>query len=1277
MKTALKFASALCLAAGLLPALAVAQNAANGDALYRRVITPDLPSCATSFCHSSMPRNNVGKLNRGADAQVIKAKIAADNTAAARGPMAPLHGVITDAQLNDIAAYLAGQFGTTPNYIATSSIPSVSVSATSLSFAAQNLNSTSAAQTLTVSNAAAATGALNLTTIATTAGSDFAVSGGSCQAGGSVAVGASCTINVTFTPTATGTRNGSLSIAHNGANGRTDVSLSGTAVNLSPAVSVSPTALTFSSATGTASSPMRVTLSNTGTAALSLSSLTLGGTQASDYTLAASSTCAANGSVAGGSSCVLDVVFTPTVTGARNATLTIAHNAAGSPSVIALSGTGTAVAQPGIALDATTLELGRQVVGMTSAAQTLTLTNTGGAALTLSGISASGNDAGDFVLGGTCATNAAIAARGTCTITVAMRPVTLGNKVATLNVASNAPTGAVRVTLRGTSVRTAEPQVGLSQATLGFGSVTLGVRSMARTVVFTNTGTAPMTVGSITSTSPEFVVTHDCPATLAVNAFCTLSTVYTPVTPNSAESIVITTNALSSPNSVVLTGLGTAAMMPVLAWQPSATALTFASTVVGVSSASQSLTLVNQGPGAVMLNTVGVAGANASSFAIASASTCRAGVSLNANASCTVMVNFVPGTTGPKLASLQVASNGTPPAEIALSGSGASPSTEVGMLTLNQSTLDFSSIGLIAGQTSSPLSVTVSNGSAAAVMLSSVRVSGPFTLVAPTGACATNGLTLAPGASCSVGVVYSPTAAGASTGLITLTTGSNQTLEVTLRGQASAATPRLVWQPASSTLMFSSAMVGASSSQTLTLSNQGPGAAAISALALSGMDASSFSIASASTCRANSSVAAGATCTLNLVFAPGTAGAKSATLRVESNATAPGDVVLAGTGIAANTPNGMLSVDRQQLDFSATNVAVGQTSASMNLVVSNGNVAAVTLSRVEVSGQFRLVNNGCPAATSALGVNATCTLAVAYAPTTAGANSGNLTLTTATNQVIMVSLRGASMAPTPALMWQTGGQSALQFDSTVVGMTTASRSLTLVNQGPGQVTLTAVETDGDDRASFVLASGTTCGNGVTLQQGNTCVIQLSFAPRSAGTKNAGLRIASNGSAPGAMALSGVGRAGDNGGGSPTWAVDREALSFVMARGMPSPGATIRVTNRGTTALVLTNIGTTGPFQVINSPADGCGNPHTLAAGAFCDVSVLFNAPPKEGVSTGALTIPTSTGDTKVVSLSGRSVSMNVGSSAADDERGGGALGIAWLALFGLAVVLSALARRRT
>lgn len=1256
--------AALAIGAAFASGVALAQSATEGKALYEKTFVSGIQSCRS--CHGTPTEDPA--VAPGADATRIKA------ATSSKAKMMPLRGFITDAEFNHIAKYIGDTLGKTPTYIAVTPTPSATVSATSLTFASQNLATTSAAQTVTVGNATGATAALAISSIGVTAGSDFAVTGGSCSAGGSVAAGASCTVNVVFKPTAVGDRSSTLTIAHNGTGGKSTVSLSGAAVNTSPAITVSPTALTFSSVVATDSTAKRVTISNTGTGPLVLSALTLGGSQSSDYRLIASSTCQAGGTVAGGSSCVADVVFTPGAMGTRSGTLTIAHNATGSPSTVSFSGTGTATPEPGIALDATSIDLGAQVVAvLSSSKKTLTLTNSGGSALVLGSIGTNGADAGSFVLGGTCTNGLSVPAQGTCTVTVEIKPVTLGVKTATLTIASNAKTGEASVALRATSVNTPAPEVSLSQAAVGFGSVTFNTQSMGRVVRLTNSGTAPMTVTSIVSTSAEYVSSHDCPASLAVAASCTITIVYKPTTDNSAESVVLTTNAISSPNSIVVTGQGTSTSLPVLAWQPAATSLTFASTVVGVSSASQGLTLVNKGPGAVTLTSLGTAGAAASSFAIASGSTCKVGLALAVNATCTVSINFVPGSTGSKVANLQVGSTGTPPGDVVLSGTGASPNAGTGTVTVSSSTLDFSSIGAVTGSTSAPLNLVVSNGSAASAAISSIKLTGPFALQSGvSGACATGASTLAAGSSCTLSVVYSPTAAGASTGTLTITVGT-QTVDVALKGQATAATPKLAWPANATSWPFSSTTVGSTSAvQSRTLTNQGPGSVTLSAVTTAGTDAAAFVVSGTSTCKAGTTIASGASCTVALAFSPTSSGAKSATLRVESNGTPPGDVALSGSGMAASAGTALLTADKAQLDFTGTAVAPGQTSTPMQVAIANGNVAAVTLTKTEVTGPFKVSANTCAAT---LAVNANCTISVTFVPTSGGSASGTLMLTTGSGQMIAIGLSGLSVSSGPVLAWQAGTPTAVQFDNTAVGRTSAGKSFVLTNQGPGAVTFTSIGTDGTGKAAFTTTSQTSCRTSTSLAQGASCVVSIGFAPAAAGTHAATLKIASNASAPATISLSGTGTTTDTPTGSANLTADMASLGFSGVMGHASNPETAQFTNTGTTTLTLTDIGTTGPFQVVNSASGGCTIPQTLAPNASCAVSVAFVATTPTGDSTGVLTVTGAGGENRTVLLAGRAMVANAGANNADgDDSGGGAIDL--LALAGLALLLLAGYRAR-
>jgi VCBS repeat-containing protein len=205
----------------------------------------------------------------------------------------------------------------------------VKLSSTNVSFGNQALGTASAAQGVTLTNNGS--GILNITNIAVTGpnGGDFGETNG---CGTSVAPTASCTISVTFTPTAPGVRSGTLTITDNAAGNPHTIALTGTGAG--PGATLSPASLTFAAQVdNTPSAAQTITLTNSGTAALTITSVAASG----DF--AETNNCGA--SVAAGANCAVHVTFTPTTAGSRSGTLTITDNASGSPQTAALSGTGT------------------------------------------------------------------------------------------------------------------------------------------------------------------------------------------------------------------------------------------------------------------------------------------------------------------------------------------------------------------------------------------------------------------------------------------------------------------------------------------------------------------------------------------------------------------------------------------------------------------------------------------------------------------------------------------------------------------------------------------------------------------------------------------------------------------------------------------------------------------------------------------------------------------------------------------------------------------------
>ena len=311
--------------------------------------------------------------------------------------------------------------------------PSASLSVTSLTFAGQILNTTSPSQSVTLTNVGNASLVISNIALAGTNPGDFRQSN---NCGTSLAAGASCSIGVTFTPVANGPRSATLSVADNASGSPQSVALSGTGVSAAPVAALSPSSLTFGSfPPGTTSAAQQVTLTNSGNAGLNISSITASG----DF--AETNNCGT--SLAAGANCTISVTFTPTAGGTRTGTLSVADDAAGSPQIVSLSGTGLAPA-PSVAVSPTSLNFPAQLTGSTSASQQIKLSNTGNAALSISGITAGG----DFTQSNNCGSS--LAANTNCSISVSFKPSAGGSRSGTLSIADNAAQSPQTVNLSGT-----------------------------------------------------------------------------------------------------------------------------------------------------------------------------------------------------------------------------------------------------------------------------------------------------------------------------------------------------------------------------------------------------------------------------------------------------------------------------------------------------------------------------------------------------------------------------------------------------------------------------------------------------------------------------------------------------------------------------------------------------------------------------------------------------------------------------------------------------------
>jgi hypothetical protein len=358
-----------------------------------------------------------------------------------------------------------------------------------------------------------------------------------------LAVGSTCTISVSFAPTQTGTRTGTLTIYANIPGGQATVSLSGTAAPAA-AVVLTPLTLTFpATIVNQTAKTQIVTVANTGANTVSLSSPAVTG----DFAIAAS-TCAAT--LAPDTACSLSISFTPTASGTRSGVLTVTDTAG--TQTAQLTGTGNAPATD--TLTPASLSFAQQAIGSTSAAQQVTLTNNGDVALTLITAAISPGDfasPGDFTATNSCGPS--LNPHSSCAISVAFVPTAIGNRTATLTVTDQFRSQTVALT--GTGV--APPGVSLSPASLIFPATGVGLSSPAQTLTLTNNGGLPLHIANMAMSAGFQIASSTCGSALAPASFCNLILVFTPTAPGAVSgALTLTDDAPSGSQTTNLTATG-------------------------------------------------------------------------------------------------------------------------------------------------------------------------------------------------------------------------------------------------------------------------------------------------------------------------------------------------------------------------------------------------------------------------------------------------------------------------------------------------------------------------------------------------------------------------------------------------------------------------------------------------------------------------------------------------------------------------------------------------
>jgi hypothetical protein len=699
------------------------------------------------------------------------------------------------------------------------------------------------------------------------------------------------------------------------------------------------------------------------------------------------------------------------------------------------------------------------VVNTDSMVMPFVITNTGQAATPLLLATVSGTNAADFVKSSDTCSGATVAGGATCTVGITFRPTIAASRNASLTV-SGAGLVPVVINLGGTGLTPAS----LSLSPLGdvpFGDVaTNSSQSLSFGVTNTGQDTARNLSVALTGvTGTQFIVqSNGCGSTLAGGASCDVVVLFTPGTQGS-KSATLTVSGTSGGSQVAnLTGTGVAPG----ALSISPTPFDFRDVLQGQSN-QKVFTVTNMGGSATGAPTVSLVGSGAG---FSQTNTCSAAVP--PNGSCTVTVTFAPTapTRGSQSLLLQVSASPGGTTSASISGNAQAPA----LLSVTPQSASFPNT--TRGATSTTVvTLTLSNtGDQTTGALGIARSLSDFSQTNQAGDCMT-GATLAGGASCSLHVTFTPQVDGSRAGTITLSGTPGGSTVASFTGTGLTPATLAITGPTA----FGNVVIPGTSQRTLTVTNTGQ---APSTAVTYGVT-SPFNIVTGGTCVSGSTLAAGASCTMQVQFtAAAPNGSKTGTLT--ASATQGGMAMERLTGVAQNPA--ALSPSTVMSSFGG--VEVGQT-ATLNWVITNtGDVATPTLTTSGLAPPFSATSDTCNG--QQIGPMSSCTVVIEYAPRAGTASSG-LAKVTGASLTTSVDLSGTGLwrlKLTPTMGGVTG-----TLDGTISNCTsTSSATQCTALYTPGTTpTVRSITTNGSGFSFVRYAEPAGC---TTFGRGRDCPVPM-------------------------------------------------------------------------------------------------------------------------------------------------------------------------------------------
>ena len=745
-------------------------------------------------------------------------------------------------------------------------------------------------------------------------------------------------------------------------------------------------------------------------------------------------------------------------------------------------------------------------------------------------------------------------------------------------------------------------KLAISSTSYAFGQTLVGSISTSQSFAVTNTGqstSGPLAVTLAGNDVGDYAVdANTCTGTLAAGSACSVSVHFAPTAVKTRTASLSVTGTPGGTVKSTLQGTGTSAHLDL-----SPTSHGYGSVAIGASSDSQTYTLTNTGAGPSGPVSFAVSGANAADF-VTTSSTCGA-APIAAGASCTVSIVFTPTAAGARAATLTASATPGGSVTSALRGTGAAKA----LLAVTPSSFDYGAV--VVGSSSATQTYTVKNIGLATSGLLTVALGGadPSSFSQDSTTC---GAKLAVGASCTVSVHYLAVAAGTSTATLSVTAAPGSTATVSLQGTGSSPAALSITP---TTFDFGAVALGSESgTQSFAVTNTGQGTSGPLTLAVAGAQQADFA---AGTTSCGDPLPGGASCTIEVRYAPSVAGMGTATVSVTSSPGGTASVVVQGTGI---TP-AVLAMDPTTFDFGSA--LVGASTAAQTFTVTNTGQAASGAVSVTSTGTnaaaFVIDGTTCGAA---LAGGASCTVTAHFTPSASGAFAGGLSATATPGETTTAAVQGQglglatlSISPAPGDLGQTP-----------IGVTTAAKQFVVTNTGQSTSGSVALSLSGPNAGSFALGTST-CG--VSLAAGASCTVALTFMSFSTGSYAATLtaQASPGGSATSALTAQAI---------TPAYFNNSSTLDFgPWLLGGSTTAQTVIVKNFGqqTTGALTVALSGANPGDFIIE-ADTCVG--VLVGGASCSITIHFS-PGALGARSATVKTSATPGGIQTNPLQGRGV----------------------------------------